>query len=200
MPGANGLPVVASANFSSGTSLIPCLNATCTSTSGLSVDSGSTALYMSLAIGGDGGPIFIYLDNTIGVKAVKVAKCPDSTCNGTPAVTIATVGNYVSLLYESSTAIVIGTDGLPVVSFMIPDTAALMLVRCAASNCSAIASTATLVPGINPASVPASTRLHHSLTIGNDGFPVVSYYDFVGKNLQVIKCANVGCLAPSRRR
>jgi hypothetical protein len=202
MTGVDGLPVIASpASVSTGTALTRCTNASCTTWTTRNLDTSGASSYQALAISGDGLPIFSYFENT--AKAFKVTKCLDSTCGVSLAAPIATtvLGTYGTFsAMDASSQIVIGADGLPLVSFMNPETAALVLYRCATFDCTGVASVATLVPGINPQPLPPGTRLHHSLTVGNDGLPVISYYDSVGGNLRVIKCASVGCAAPSRRR
>ena len=60
------------------------------------------------------------------------------------------------------------------------------MAKCLDASCS----TATLNTPDNTADV----GLYTSITIGADGFPLISYYDVTNSALKVAKCANPYCL------
>jgi hypothetical protein len=81
---------------------------------------------------------------------------------------------------------------------------AIKVIRCASYDCAAIASVSTPVtlPRSN-ASVAAALngfRLHLSLTVGNDGLPLLAYYDPLNRSLRALKCTNAGCTGTGWRR
>jgi len=51
--------------------------------------------------------------------------------------------------------------------------------------------------GQHPDSVDSTGDVgaHNSITIGIDGLPVISYYDYTNGNLKVVKCGNPSCSA-----
>lgn len=94
------------------------------------------------------------------------------------------VGLYTALGY--------GADGLPVISYYDADNFSLKVAHCNDTGCSS-ASTTTIDGGFYVAGLFASES---SLTIGADGFPIISYYElilpFLGR-LKVADCANAAC-------
>ena len=76
-----------------------------------SVDASALDPDTAIAIGADGLPVVSYYDATNG--SLKVAKCVNAECTGTATITTVdsagVVGQY--------TAIAIGTDSLPVMSY-----------------------------------------------------------------------------------
>jgi len=94
------------------------------------VDStGSACRFNSITIGGDGMPVISYYDETN--KDLKVAHCGDITCS---------VGNTIMTLDSENdvgehTAITIGVDGLPVISYYKEGTGNLKVIHCSNVFC-----------------------------------------------------------------
>jgi hypothetical protein len=107
---------------------------------------------------------------------------------GVPAIT--TVDDPANIV-GSYTSIAIGTDGLPVISYFDGDAGALKVAKCVNAACTG-ASTITTVD--NPVS---NVGYYTSIAIGDDGLPVISYYDFTGGTLKVAKCVNAACTGVS---
>jgi hypothetical protein len=134
----DGFPVISYQDFSLARALkvAKCNDAACTGSDetittvdGLVNDVGA---WTSLAIGSDGSPVISYFDSTAG--ALKVAKCNDPSCSGGDE-TISTVdnpANQVGLL----SSIVIGVDGLPVISYLDNTTKELKVMHCGRPDCS----------------------------------------------------------------
>jgi hypothetical protein len=145
------------------------------------VDSGgSVGGFTGMAIGTDGFPAVSYYDYTNA--DLKVAKCVNVACTG--SATISTVDSAVSV--GQSTAMVIGTDGFPVVSYADGTNGDLKVAKCLNAGCTGSATITTVDSG---GDVGYST----AIAIGNEGFPVVSYYDLTNGDLKVAKCANAAC-------
>jgi len=145
-------------------------------------NSANVGEYTSITIGTDGLPVISYRDGS--TNDLKVAHCENASCSsGSP--TLTTVDSSLSPgLY---TSITIGTDGLPVISYHDSVSQALKVAHCTNASCSSGSPTITIVD--NAANVGWFT----SITIGTDGFPVVSYIDATNQNLKVAHCTNTSC-------
>jgi hypothetical protein len=146
------------------------------------VDStGTVGQYTSITIGTDGMPVISYHDYTNGT--LKVAKCANAACSGAAVIsTVDSVGN----LGTSYSSITIGTDGMPVISYNAAGV--LRMAKCANAACSGTATITTVDNG-------GGTYVgeYSSITIGTDGLPVISYYDYTNSDLKVAKCVNATC-------
>jgi restriction endonuclease S subunit len=85
-----------------------------------------------------------------------------------------------------STSITIGTDGLPVISYLNNTNYVLKVVKCGNVSCSS-SNTITTVDSVG------DEGRYTSITIGTDGLPVISYYDITNGDLKVVKCGNPFC-------
>ena len=141
---------------------------------------GDVGQYTAIAIGTDGLPVVSYYDATNG--NLKVAKCVNAECTGTATITTVDSGGVVG----QYTAIAIGTDGLPVVSYYDATNGDLKVAKCVNVACTGSATITTVDSGGNVGSDTA-------IRIGTDGFPVVSYLDGTNANLKVAKCVNAAC-------
>jgi hypothetical protein len=139
----------------------------------------------SIAIGNDGFPVISYYDNTNG--NLKVAKCVNAACTGTSTKTTVDASAGVVGVY---TSIAIGTDGFPVISYYDDTNDDLKVAKCVNAACTGT-STITIVDATD------SVGFYTSIAIGNDGFPVISYYDDTNDDLKVAKCVNAACTGTS---
>ncbi len=148
-----------------------------------SVDSGGfVGLYTSIAIGSDGLPIISYYDATN--FDLKVAKCGNPSCSSGNTMTTVDSGGQVG----TYTSILMGTDELPIISYYDPTNGDLKVVKCGHASCSG-SNTITTIDSAG------DVGAYSSLTVGLDGLPVISYYDFGNGNLKVVKCGNPSCTA-----
>jgi len=87
------------------------------------------------------------------------------------------------------TSIAIGNDSYPVISYRISPTGCnppqLNIVKCGNAACSAGKQIITL-------SSPCNAN-YHSIAIGNDSYPVISYYDTAFASVRAVKCNNANC-------
>ena len=84
------------------------------------------------------------------------------------------------------TAVAIGTDGLPVVSYYDSTNLDLKVAKCVDAACSGSATITTVDSG-------GAVGQYTSIAIGTDGLPVVSYYDNSSGIVKVAKCVNAAC-------
>ena len=86
-------------------------------------------------------------------------------------------------------SLAIGNDGFPVISFYGATHASLLVAKCNDPACSGGDDPVDLIePGFMP-----FVGKYNSIAIGNDGFPVISYYDTELGNLKVAKCNDTAC-------
>ncbi len=136
--------------------------------------SGST----SIAIGSDGFAIVSYYHPTL--DEIRVFKCNDSPCNS------GIISIIASSVLNASHTISIRNNGLPIVSYL-SSLNTLHVFRCDDISCS----TGTNKILDNSASLFANT----SIVIGNDSYPIISYFSGLGlsKTLKTYKCIDVNC-------
>ena len=122
--------------------IIKCANAICsTLAANFIVDVGGGA-YSSLAIGADGLPIVSYLHGTVNAPAgLKILKCNNAGCSNLPTIT----SLDASALSGASGALVVPSDGLPIVSYQAGSPGyGLRVVKCGNAACTS-GNTLTLV-------------------------------------------------------
>jgi hypothetical protein len=140
--------------------------------------------HTAIAIGTDGLPVISYQDQT--AAALKVAHCGNPACtSGNTVTTLDDPANAVG----QETAIAIGADGLPVISYVDYSAYALKVAHCGNPECSSGNTATTIVD-------PDATVLGNtSIAVGADGLPVISYYDAGARSLKVLHCGNLDCTA-----
>jgi len=184
--GADGFGLVAYKDLdgSSGGDLavVHCQNTACTSfgpETGIDT-TGEAGEDASVAIGADGFGLIAYRDVTN--SDLKVAHCANTACSS------ATNTTLVDPASGLDPSIAIGGDGLGLISYESNASGnELSVAHCSNTNCSS--STATVVD------TAGSVGRHSSLTIGADGFGLVSYQDLTNSDLKVAHCSNVVCNA-----
>jgi len=183
--GTDGFPVISYYDATNGDlKVVKCGNAACSSgNTTTTIDStGDVGTASSIAIGADGFPVISYDGTT--ANRLKVAKCANAACTG--SATITAVDTVTMTFGRAPSSIVVPSDGLPVISYYYTDTADLRVLKCGNASCSS-GNTITTVDATN------NNGDYSSIAIGNDGLPIVSYYENVGADLRVTKCGNASC-------
>ena len=160
-----------------------CLNPACTSATITTVDStNDRGSYSSSTIGADGLLVISYYDYTIG--DLFIAHCDD------PACLTSTIKHFVNEFFDAGkfTSITTGADGLPVISYFEVSGSGLMFMHCLNAACSVLSP-------VNALDSTDSVGDHTSITIGADGFPIISYHysDGTHGGLKVAHCGDVDC-------
>jgi hypothetical protein len=184
--GTDGLPVI---SYYDGTAaalkVAHCGNAACTAGNTLTtIDDPANIVgyWTSIAIGTDGLPVISYQDST--ASALKVAHCGNAACtSGNTQTTMDDPANSVG----EHTSVAIGTDGLPVISYLDATAGALKVAHCGNAACATDNTIATVDDPAN------QVGWYTSITIGTDGLPVISYRDNTAAALKVAKCATRTC-------
>ena len=192
--GADGLPVISySDDTNSVLKVAKCGNAACSSGNTVTVVDNGVAIggnvgsYTSITLGADGLPVISYLDASS--FDLRVAKCGNAACSA--GNTLTTVDTDESA--GQHTSIIIGADGLPVISYYDGTNGYLKVAKCGNAACSS-GNTRTAVD------TAGSVGSYSSITIGTDGLPIISYYDTTNGDLKVAKCASTFCTPYFRRR
>jgi hypothetical protein len=140
---------------------------------------------VAIAIAPDGRPVVSHY-GTINSGALQVTKCGNATCSA---------GNTTRTPDDSSqndvgrdSAIAIGSDGFPVVSYHDATLGTLKVLKCSDPTCTGN----NIVTTVDDHPVN-TVGAHTSIAIGTDGFPVISYHDETAGGLKVAKCVNVNC-------
>jgi predicted regulator of Ras-like GTPase activity (Roadblock/LC7/MglB family) len=131
--GADGLPVISHQNITKfALRVTHCGNAACTSGNvSTTVDDppNQVGIASSIAIGLDGLPMVVHSNQT--ARALRVTRCGNAACSaGNMSTTIASAGHRFV-----TSSMVIGADGLPVISANELQDDALLVTRCGTPKC-----------------------------------------------------------------
>jgi len=178
--GTDGFPVVSYSDITNhDMKLVHCTSIDCTSNdTPVTLDRVGTS--SSITVGTDGFPVVSYHDATnLDLKVVHCTSI-DCTSNDTP-VTLDSAGRV-----GTSSSITVGTDGFPVVSYHDITNSDLKVVHCTSIDCTS---------NDTPIVLDSADRVGSgsSITVGTDGFPVVSYRDFTNRDLKVVHCTSIDC-------
>ena len=85
----------------------------------------------------------------------------------------------------SYTAIAIGSDGRPVISYYDSTNGDLKVAHCDDAACSSVT--------LNTVDATGDMGEFTAIAIGSDGLPVISYFDDTKKDLKVAHCGTRSC-------
>jgi hypothetical protein len=88
------------------------------------------------------------------------------------------------------TSIAIGTDGFPVISYYDGTNGYLKVAKCDNASCSTACGAGSVCTTVDSST---NVGIYTSITIGTDGFPVISYQNANNGYLKVTKCGNASC-------
>ncbi|MEM7118901.1 MAG: hypothetical protein AAF614_41170, partial [Chloroflexota bacterium] len=184
---SSGFPVISYyANSGGDLRIIFCLNANCTSTARTVPDTnGAVGAHSSLVLDSNDYPVVSYYD--FSNKNLKLLHCTKSLCGvGDQIVDVDTANQDVGWF----TSMALDSNGYPVISYYDYSALNLKLARCNDPNCDPNvngAETITVVDSVG------NVGLDPSLALDSNGYPVISYFDFSGKNLKLIHCNDPNC-------
>jgi hypothetical protein len=147
----------------------------------------NTGLYTSIAIGTDGLPVISYYDNNL--KDLKVVHCGDSSCSSNNLFTKIDSNNEVG----QYTSIAIGADAFPIISYYDFTNQTLRVAKCPDTTCSKSCGSGTTCTTVDSS---ADVGKNNSITVGMDGYPVISYIDTSNKTLKFARCGDKSCSTP----
>jgi len=139
--------------------------------------------FTSIAIGSDGLGLISYYDFVNG--DLKVLHCRGVKCDGMPTIsTLDSAGDVGA--YSSLT---VGVDGFGIISYYDRTNKALKTAHCATQFCTSTSGAAT--SRVDPFTPGQDSGIFTSITIGVDGYPLISYYDRTSGDLRVVHLSNV---------
>ena len=178
--GTDGNPIIAYLSSGAALRVVHCTNAACTTSDAardLPISAGSSTL-LALAISSDGKPIIVYRDGT--TTHLFVFHCSDVSCAA------GDTNRELSSLATFGESIAIGTDGNPIISFYSSANNDLAIVHCIDPACAANDAARALDSAVSVGS-------DSSITIGDDGKPIISYSDSTNDDLKIVHCQTVSC-------
>lgn len=138
---------------------------------------------LDVEIGADGNPVIAYKRNTW----LAVYKCDNVDCSsGSYRNVYSNTGAY------SYISLAIGSDNNPVISYYDDDSDDLNIYKCNDSSCSG---------GIQRRLDYSTSNIgqYTSIAIGSDGYPIISYKDATGRDLEFYKCEDINCSSGIQR-
>ena len=167
-----------------------CSNAACdTLPNPVVIDAPATAdvgAYSDIALSTAGQPMISYHDATQGT--LRYALCLSADCSGTIILrTLDDPANQVG----SHTSIARGSDNMPIISYYDATAGNLKVAHCSNTACNPATGTITVTTVDDGAGNDVGQW--SSIAIGDDGLPVISYYDATAGDLKVARCGNVRC-------
>ena len=192
--GTDGTPVVSYYDLdNTALRVAKCADAACSAvavTPVPTVDGGGAddmGKFSALAVGTDGLPIVAYRDDTVVTGlTLRVVHCGNAACSAGNTLNIVDgldAGDYAS--------IAIGADGFPVIAYQDTGNDDLKVAKCLNVTCAPAYTITTLDGALD------NVGRYTSITIGFDGFPIISYYDVTNTSLKVAKCVDGACAMPA---
>lgn len=135
--------------------------------------------HSSVVAGADGLPLVAVFAS--GPDDLEAVHCADVTCASATTSTLDSTGNVGDF-----PSVTVGSDGLGVIAYVDLSNKKLKVAHCTNLACTAAGLTTPDASG----NVGASQT---SITVGTDGFPLISYYDATNGNLVVAHCSTVTC-------
>ncbi len=175
--GADGLPIIAYNRDYGGLHVAHCGNAGCSAGNTITVINNPVDVGYGgykIAVGADGLPIISLFQTSSPHLQLGVLHCGDVACSA---------GNTVSLvdeMFDGSSSIAIGADGLPVIAYL-GINAILKVAHCGDNACTG-SSTTTLAP----------EAFYPGIAVGSDELPIISYRASLAQ-MKVIHCGNAAC-------
>lgn len=163
-----------------------CHNAACTSATIHRLGLGGAGLSTSITVHVDG----IFSDGIISFHdrdngALNVRRCYNDDCRVQPSWPVTNGGPYSS--------IAIGADALPLIAYG-GGSQGLKVAHCGTRDCSPCQGPgcpgSTIITALDS---NGETGWYPSLTIGGDGFGLISYFDATNGDLKVAHCGNAAC-------
>jgi hypothetical protein len=134
----------------------------------------------SLAIGHDGNPVISSGRFFILSSHLVVTKCNDAACAGGDETTTELDGPNIG-----HTSIAVGRDNNPVISYRRANH--VRVAHCNDTACTGNNELVSIVDDVD------DVGAFNSIAIGDDGFPVISYFDRTAGALKIAKCNDEAC-------
>jgi len=172
---SDGHPVISYYDTMNGDlKLVACGNPTCSASNVITTidTNGRVGLYTSLQLDNNSNPVISYYRDI--TDDLKLVACGNSVCNTSNIITTIDAAEKVGQF----TSLQLNSDGYPVISYYDTSNYDLKLAVCGDRTCSASNSLTAIDTG-------GRVGEHSSLQLDSNGVAVISYYDFLNKNLKL---------------
>ena len=156
---------------------VACTTATKTTLGSIGIEQADSAI----AIGADGRGLISYRDTSQGQGVLKVAHCDNQSCTSAD---YSTLDNTAGHDVGDQSSVVIGSDGLGLISYTDYGTDDLKV-----AHCENVACTSATVSTLDSA---GDVGHYTSATVGADGLGLIGYSELNG-DLKVAHCQTVAC-------
>jgi hypothetical protein len=215
--GSDGLPLISyvaqvtsGSTVSTNLKVAHCADVACSSATITTLDSPNVDNFTSLAIGPDGLGTIAYQNNAPST-AVDVAHCLNPACTASTRTTVdAVTHNNGGQSGSATEALAVSPNGTTYIAYTDASltTGGLKVAACADPACGTVTARTTIDPaaaGVDPGWAP-------SMTIGDDGLPLIGYQRLLyttgaggvitlaGADLMVAHCSNAACTAATTAR
>lgn len=153
------------------------------------VPGGDVGSWSSIAVDNGSIPAVSYYDATNG--SLKFHRCGSTTCVGGSTYTLTLDGAGAGTDVGRATSMAFGSDGYPIISYYDATNGDLKVFHCDWIDCGGLSGSAS-----GTATTIDSTGdvgSFSSMLIGDDGLPIIAYYDATNANLKAYFCGDVAC-------
>lgn len=188
--GADNLPIISYFDRTNARlKLAKCGNAVCSvATVSVPDPALSVGSYTSIAVPADGRPVVAYSTfsgSETGVTGLKVLKCLNANCTGTPTLTLidsgTNVGDFISLTVPA--------DGLPIMSYRFINGSVGFVAKVAKCGNGACSS-GNVLTDVDASTTEGEYGAYTSIAAAADGRPILVHGV---STLRVVKCGNGAC-------
>ncbi len=182
--GTDGFPIISylASSQNSAMKIVHCTSVNCsTFDTPRTIDGGPTRSDSSIIIGTDNFPVISYADGS-PVSKLQFVHCTNVNCSTFDATKTLDSDSSVG----TSSRVKIGTDGFPIISYNVINNAGLGILHCTSIDCSTFSAPQKLENIV-------TNSLEVDMTIGIDGFPILSYNEGALREQRVLHCTNIDC-------
>jgi len=162
--------------------ILHCTNVDCsTFDSPIIIDNTPSSSDTSISIGMDGFPVVSYADE-FSVAKLQFVHCTSTNCSTFDSPRILDSDTRVG----TSSTVLIGSDGYPIISYAVINNPGVRVLHCTSVDCSTFEPAQTL-------DISSTGIFEVEMTLGSDGFPVLSYNEVHLGQQRILHCTSINC-------
>lgn len=145
----------------------------------------TTGNYPSIQLDSSGYPVIAYYDAS--TSALNLLHCGDANCSSGNTITTIDSTNVVGLYPE----LVLDSNDYPAITYYDSTNTDLKFVHCNDVNCSGGDDTPVVIDGSG--FVAGNGFRSNSITLDQNDYPVIAYYDNTNTDLKFVHCNDINC-------